>query len=156
MNCSFCNEPLDIAVANYSIDRFNALLCRSHQHWFKKALKEDYNTKFVLCLYLRLKELGVNPYLNLKDGHKTVDIAIRHAKIHIEVDGVQHNIHSNQAMRDLQRTYHDLEKGIYTIRIPNSLVNDYLFECADYLVKIIEARKGFSIVARNRNRKTQL
>lgn len=156
MTCSFCNVPLEFDVEEYSISNYNAPLCRDHQHWFKKSLKEDHNTKFVLWLYLRLKELGAKPFLNLKDGHKTVDIAIQHAKIHIEVDGCQHNLQSNQAMRDLQRTFHDLEKDIYTIRIPNSLVKDNLFECADYLMRIIELRKGYSMVTRKKKRKVQL
>ncbi len=85
-------------------------------------MQEDSNTKSNLILYLILRQLGANPKLQKCDGNKTVDIAIEEAKIHIEVDGVHHNKDSYQALSDLKRTYHDLQKGITTIRIPNSLV----------------------------------
>ncbi len=153
MTCSYCSKPLSQAVAEYSLNSFNVQLCRSHQHWFTKALNEDHNTKFVLQLFVRLRELGANPFLNKWDGYKTVDIAIEKAGIHIEVDGVHHNQNPLQAMSDLKRTYYDMEFGIYTLRIPNSLIRENLYECADYIMRIVEMRMGYSI--RHRSRKRQ-
>lgn len=98
--------------------------------------------------------MGANPLLNKRDGYKTIDIAIEKAGIHIEVDGVQHNLNPLQAMSDLKRTYYDMEVGIYTIRIPNSLIRENLLECADYLMRIVEMRMGYSILHRTRKRQS--
>lgn len=95
-----------------------------------------------LILYLILRQLGANPKLQKYDGNKTVDIAIEEAKIHIEVDGVHHNKNPYQALSDLKRTYYDLQKGITTIRIPNSLVLDNPFDCGRYLMKIIKEQRN--------------
>lgn len=88
-------------------------------------------------LYYELKRRRVPAYLEKDDGYKKIDIAIPKAKINIEVDGQQHNFNPNQALRDLKRTYYSFLKGYFTLRIPNSLIRDYLKETADLIVKIL-------------------
>lgn len=90
------------------------------------------------ALHRALVELGIPAELELFDGYKTVDIAIPEANIHIEVDGSQHHTSSRQALADLKRTYYSLQQGIYTIRIPNSLVRHNLPEAVDFVARIIE------------------
>lgn len=71
-----------------------------------------------------LQGYGWNVELEKWDGHKHIDIAIVEAKVNIEVDGKQHNLDKEQALRDLQRTYFSFKKGYVTLRIPNCLVQD--------------------------------
>jgi very-short-patch-repair endonuclease len=35
------------------------------------------------------------------DGYKTIDIAVTHARVNIEVDGLHHNFEPDQALADL-------------------------------------------------------
>jgi very-short-patch-repair endonuclease len=91
------------------------------------------------ALHRALIDMGIPAQLELFDGYKTIDIAVPEAKIHIEVDGAHHNTSSRQALTDLKRTYFSLQQGIYTIRIPNSLIRQHLPETADYVSRIIQA-----------------
>jgi very-short-patch-repair endonuclease len=54
------------------------------------------------------------------------------------VDGAHHNTAHDQALSDLKRTYHSFQKGYYTLRIPNSLVQNHLTETADYVASFVE------------------
>lgn len=71
------------------------------------------------------------------DGFKKIDIAVTHAKVNIEIDGSQHNWQAKQALADLQRTYYSFKKGYFTLRIPNSLVHNYLDQTADMITEIL-------------------
>lgn len=71
-----------------------------------------------------LKNYGWNTELEKWDGYKHIDIAITEAKVNIEVDGVQHNLSPEQALKDLERTYYSFKKGYITLRIPNVLMRD--------------------------------
>jgi very-short-patch-repair endonuclease len=93
-------------------------------------------------LYDELKRIGVDiksKNLEKWDGHKHIDLAIPKAKLNIEVDGSQHNLSPEQALRDLKRTYYSFKKGYLTLRIPNSLVRDdeKIKETAKYIKKFI-------------------
>lgn len=72
-----------------------------------------------------LEDYDWNVELEKWDGHKHIDIAIVEAKVNIEVDGLQHGYNHKQALADLERTYYSFKKGYVTLRIPNTLVNDY-------------------------------
>jgi very-short-patch-repair endonuclease len=74
------------------------------------------------------------------DGHKHVDIVFERPKLHIEVDGIQHNQSTRQALSDLKRTFYSMQDGFLTIRIPNILVRNELTETVNYLVKLILER----------------
>lgn len=142
MQCSYCNEPISDGVWNFSEDVYKMSLCRKHQFWFQKTLQSNRTTRETLYLFLRLKQNNLNPILEFWDGFKTVDIAIPHANIHIEVDGRQHNTDHLVALADLQRTFFSLKNGITTIRIPNSLVHEGLEDCVDCLTQIINIPKN--------------
>jgi hypothetical protein len=98
-------------------------------------------TDDALDLYFALKECGVPAELEKYDGYKTVDIAIEEAKVHIEVDGMQHNYSSRQALSDLKRTYYSFKKGYFTLRIPNSLIRDELDDTVDYIIDLLKLSK---------------
>lgn len=92
------------------------------------------------ALYFLLKEKQIPAQLEESDGYKTIDIVIEDAKLHIEVDGYHHNLKSNQALTDLKRTYHSIKKGIYTLRIPNSLIREQMEQASEYVMEIIKLR----------------
>jgi very-short-patch-repair endonuclease len=96
-------------------------------------------TKHALSLYFLLKKKGIRAELEKCDGFKTIDIAITEARLNIEVDGSHHNTKHDQALADLKRTYHSFQKGYYTLRIPNSLVQNRLTETAKYVADFAEA-----------------
>ena len=146
MKCYHCTDHLPKAVNDFSITKYKVPLCIKHQRWFDHMLNDapKKNTEQQLLLFLRLKYSGANPTINKYDGHKTVDIAIEDIGLHLEIDGFQHH-GEKQAYSDLQRTVYDLEIDIPTIRIPNSLVDKKLDQCAEQLIKIIRKRRGVTI-----------
>jgi very-short-patch-repair endonuclease len=91
-------------------------------------------------LHAELMKLKIPAVLERFDGYKTVDISIPAAKLDIEVDGTHHNTNHKQALSDLKRTYYSLTNGYYTIRIPNSLIQNNLTETIDYITKICAVR----------------
>ena len=97
--------------------------------------------KLTRALYFLLREKQIPAQLEEFDGYKTIDISIEEAKLHIEVDGDHHNLKSNQALTDLKRTYHSIKEGIYTLRIPNSLVREKMKEASTYVIEIIKLRQ---------------
>ena len=104
----------------------------------KKYLKaRDRSTQETIRLFDALKEQGVPAYIDKWDGHKHIDIAIPKAKINIEVDGIQHNTRSKQALADLKRTYYTFKKGYFTLRIPNSLIKYHFEECFKLIVGMV-------------------
>jgi very-short-patch-repair endonuclease len=108
------------------------------QKWLRHQLK--HTTSEVVDLYFALKQRGFEPDLEKFDGHKHVDIVFERPKLHIEVDGIQHNQSSKQALSDLKRTFHSMIEGYITLRIPNQLVRNELNQTADYLVEYILER----------------
>jgi very-short-patch-repair endonuclease len=148
MYCVECDQPIDKRVYYYSTENFGFALCRNHQEWLR-----NYDLKITLdakLLYLALKDRNVPAELEKYDGHKTVDIVIEEARVHLEIDGMQHNYDPRQARADLRRTYHSFKNGYFTLRIPNSLIRDDLDDTADWIVDLLilgrkkAAKKSFS------------
>jgi len=146
-NCIECNEVIDARVFNFSIGQYRHPLCRRHQEWFKDILDYSSATDEAIDLYFALKERGVPAKLEKSDGFKTIDIAVPHAKVNIEVDGGHHNYNPKQAMSDLRRTLHSFKRGYSTLRIPNSLAKYDLDQAADLITE-------FLIESRNRKKKS--
>lgn len=92
-------------------------------------------------LHDALKRRGIPAELEKWEGHKHIDIAIPSARINIEVDGQHHNFNDEQAFSDLQRTFFSFEKGYYTLRIPNSLIENRLNRAVDLVIGIIEKNR---------------
>ena len=66
-----------------------------------------------------------------------MDIRIPDAKVDIEVDGLQHSITKEQALKDLKRAYYSYKnEGYITLHIPNILVRDD--ETIDEVAKFID------------------
>ena len=134
MYCLECNCTIAANVHYYSTKNFGFPLCRRHQDW----VRDHESTEEAITLYFLLKENGVPAELEKHDGHKSVDIVIEEAKVHIEVDGMHHNYNNHQALADLKRTYHSFKKGYFTLRIPNSLIHWNAEETADYITDLLE------------------
>lgn len=137
--CLECGCYIDWDVYKYSSQTFGVPLCRRHQDWIRDLPYET--TDETIALYFALRNRGVPAKLELDDGYKTIDIAIPDAKINIEVDGRHHNYNPRQAMSDLKRTYYSFLRGYFTLRIPNSLINNSLEETADFVTGILNENK---------------
>ncbi|WP_295671871.1 DUF559 domain-containing protein [uncultured Mucilaginibacter sp.] len=109
-----------------------------HQKWIIQKIEQSSVTEESLILYFLLKDNGVDAELEKYDGHKSVDIVIESAKVHIEVDGGHHNYNSKQALADLKRTFYSFKRGYITLRIPNSLIKKEPEETADYITDFLE------------------
>ena len=92
-------------------------------------------------LCFALQGSGVRALIDFWDGHKHIDIAIPEAKLNIEVDGIQHNQSSKQALADLKRTYYSFKKGYFTLRIPNSLIGENFKECVDLVLDMVKENR---------------
>jgi very-short-patch-repair endonuclease len=111
------------------------------QDWLREIQEFTSATDESIALFFALTQRGVPAKLEKNDGFKTIDIAVPDAKVNIEVDGVQHNLSSYQALSDLKRTLHSYKKGYSTLRIPNSLVKTKLEDTADLITEfLIESR----------------
>ena len=67
---------------------------------------------------------------HVRDGYKTIDLAIPSAKINIEVDGKQHVTDPHQIISDLSRGHYSDILGYETIHIPNIYIHQDLDKIA--------------------------
>ena len=93
-------------------------------------------------LYDALRSLNIEAILEYNDGHKTVDIAILDAKLFIEVDGLQHFTKPEQILRDFKRSHYSDGDDFRTFYVTNQIIEKYLNEVADALVKVVEELRG--------------
>lgn len=140
--CSKCQVFVPVREYNYSIEHYGIVLCRKCQEGYaalkaKHEEKKKKSTPEAQKLHEILIKNGFNAKLELWDGFKHIDIAIPDYKINIEVDGKQHQSRK-QALADLKRTYHSFKKGYVTLRIPNELVREDVFETASYIMKFLK------------------
>ena len=138
-SCIKCSYSVYESVVRYCEKYLHGFtLCKKCQKWYKTD--EQGITPESKKLYLALRVRGVNVELEKDDGHKHIDLAItgKGLKLNIEVDGSQHYICPKQSWSDIQRTYHSLLKGFYTLRLPNVLVRDRLNETADLVVDLLK------------------
>jgi very-short-patch-repair endonuclease len=112
-------------------------LCRECQDWFEDILDYSSATDEAIDLYFALRLRGVPAILEKSDGFKTIDIAVPHAKVNIEVDGGHYNYSAKQAMSDLKRTLFSFKKGYSTLHIPNSLAKYDLEQAADLITEFL-------------------
>jgi very-short-patch-repair endonuclease len=138
--CSVCHVEISEDVYEFSREKMNQSLCVEHQKG--KRWRTD-PTPEALKLSEALKRRGWKCELEKYDGHKTIDIVVPLANVHIEVDGFTHTVNKRTAFGDLQRQYFDLKKGILTIHIPNCLVEDkeVLTKTADLLSLLLKDRE---------------
>jgi very-short-patch-repair endonuclease len=144
--CSACRKTITKGVYDFSMGNFATPLCMTCQKGKQKKIETRDETISALLRAtpeaLRLKtglaDKGWKVIHEDKDRHKHVDLAIREAKIVIEVDGSHHNSNSKQGISDIKRTFHDfVNNDIITLRIPNSVMNDN--ETIDETVKILDS-----------------
>lgn len=148
--CLECGNLLSYEVFDYSVSHYGLPLCRSCQEWIKGM--QFQSTNETISLYFQLKIRGVPARLEKNDGYKTIDIAVPEAKVNIEVDGMQHNFDSKQALADLKRTYFSFVKGYFTLRIPNSLIRCHLEETADYITDFLNVNNSKKLVANKKSK----
>lgn len=135
--CTECYCSISYDVFQYSINNFNYPLCRNHQDWIREMMWNNITTRQTINLYLALKSYGVPAEIEKFDSYKHIDIAIPSHKFNIEIDGKHHHYDSNQALRDLKRTYHSFRRGYFTIRVPNVLVERRLNDAVEYIIKFL-------------------
>lgn len=140
LSCIDCAAPLTTAVFIYSSSTFSLPLCIHCQLSFKE--KSNTSTKETRELYIALRKRKVPAELEKWDGYKTIDIAIVHAKINIEVDGEQQHSYSRMELSDLTRTYYSFRNGYLTLRIPVSLVKYHLEETAEYITDFLRESRN--------------
>jgi very-short-patch-repair endonuclease len=111
-NCK-CRKEISDQEYEYSQKNFHKPLCKKHQPTIEAEK-----------LGKRLENFDWSIEFEKWDGHKHIDLAIVDKKINIEVDGKQHRVDKNQALRDLERMYYSFKAGFLTLRISNILVED--------------------------------
>ena len=163
--CHECRKSITNKQYYWSKDRFGKGLCKEHQPPEQNILASDKTPAIIKSkisgekfnitkstpeakkLGHALLDMGWGVELGVWDGHKTIDIVVFNnanlTKVHIEVDGVHHNLSKVQALSDLKRTYHSLREGYLTLRIPNSLVKDdeTIRETADLISEFLKESK---------------
>ena len=143
MKCYACDGRLSERESDYSETHFDYPICIDCQDEIRST-EDDSTTGLAKWLWIELRRRGVPAELEKYDGFKTIDLAITEARLNIEVDG-KHHQNFSQAMSDLKRTTHSLEKGYITLRIPNALIEESsakkLDEIVDYIVRCCEASR---------------
>jgi very-short-patch-repair endonuclease len=71
---------------------------------------------------------------------KTVDMAVKSAKLYIEVDGLQHFTDSGQIMRDFKRSHFSDGDDFSTFYVTNQIIEHYVDKVADALVEVVKER----------------
>lgn len=137
MFCIECGFKIPYEVYEYSLNHFGFPLCRQDQSWIRDMVSVGNTTHQTVNLYLALKSCDVPAEIEKFDGYKHIDIAIPRHKINIEIDGIHHNNNPQQALQDLKRTYYSYKKGFFTIRVPNSLVDNKLDDAVEYILKFL-------------------
>lgn len=115
-------------------------VCRYNRYMFKLSHYKN-PTKEARLLKRALEERGVQVYVELHDGFKTIDLALPRAKINIEVDGIQHLTDPKQILADLGRGYYSHKNGYNTMHIQNEMVREHLNEIADALAEACKVRE---------------
>ena len=90
-------------------------------------------------LYDALCKRKVHAELEYYDGFKTVDIAIRDARIYVEVDGINHFINPDQIVRDFKRSHFSDGDDFRTFYVTNQILDRYLDEVADALKEVVDS-----------------
>jgi len=120
---------------------------------FREGKIRNMPTRFAIILYKKLKESGEydNKELSIEDLEKkvyyenysgeqnyiSIDLSVRPAQVNIEMDGKHHGMSLKQAKADLKRTYTCFERGWFTLRIPNILMQQTESEMEDTMDDII-------------------
>ena len=129
--CSICKETITEKVYRASMNQFDKALCKAHQ---KKV------TLQALKLSKALDDKGVNHSLEYDDGFKHVDIAIKWAKLYLEIEGSQHLYVPKQMITDYKRDKYSLKDGFYTIRIPNMIIDKDIRSVAECVSDLASLR----------------
>jgi very-short-patch-repair endonuclease len=143
--CSRCDHPINNSIFNYAYQRFGLPLCMDCQDGYRRLTYPP--SPHAKDLYLALKQRQVAALLEEYDGHKRIDIVVKDALVHIEVDWDHHHTNSFQAFRDLLRTYYSVKNGYTTLRIPNKLIEEDVNETAWLIKKFLDEnrKRAYSI-----------
>lgn len=106
----------------------------------QKQNKNSKVTPQATALYDALRKRGIKCKLEAYDGYKHVDISIEWARLNIEIDGKHHLFKYQQMSADMGRDTASQEEGIYTIRIPNSQIEEDVNKLADNIAKVARKR----------------
>jgi very-short-patch-repair endonuclease len=151
--CNICKKNIDEEVYNYSMNHYKKPLCRVHQKEQKKDKKPNiYKKKYCgkyakgfvsttdVLLYNALRKRNIQCDIAKFDGNKTVDIAIKWAKIYIEIDGTEHRTNPNNMLRDIKRDEYSSKKGYHTLRFTKWDIEKNLDKIADTIAEVARER----------------
>lgn len=138
-NCMNCNDDLVAKDLFYSTSQLGYPLCTSCHHELAPKFKKS--SREALRLYFSLRRRGIRAELEKFDGFKTFDIAIKEAKLNIELEGRKAHYNPFEAIADLERDCVSFKKGFNTIRIPNELIAYDLEKTTNYLHHFINVNK---------------
>jgi very-short-patch-repair endonuclease len=139
--CMCCPDQIHYNEFTFSAYAYGIPMCQDCVRQYIAKIPES--TEVERMLYTALVCRGIPAELQYFDGFKTVDIAIQSARLHIEVDGVQHG-KADQALTDLLRTKFSLDQEVVTLRIPNSLVLQKLDDTTSILAQVSMSRQQVS------------
>jgi len=105
------------------------------------AFKRSRPTVEERMLQTALEAHGVRVLSHIKDGYKTIDLAIPSAKINIEIDGKQHLTDPRQIISDLSRSHYSDALGYETVHIPNLYIHNDLNKIASALAEAAKIRE---------------
>jgi very-short-patch-repair endonuclease len=136
--CIECGDQIHYFQFVFSTNQFGISLCsacvRQHRMKTEKATLPEQK------LFNELRKADIPATLQHFDGYKTVDIAIHDLQLHIEVDG-KHHLQTDQALTDLKRSLYSLRDNVYTVRVPNRLVNDRIAETVKSIRNLYDTKK---------------
>lgn len=142
-SCSICRVSISGNVYDFSTNRIGVPLCMYHQKTVSpQAIK----------LSSALNDLAIKHTLEYNDGFKHVDIAIKWAKLYLELDGNQHGFSPKQMCADDERDKHSQQEGFFTKRIPNAWVDENVEKVAVSIA--ILANKRYREILENQNKYT--
>ena len=138
-SCMNCNEEIVETDLFTSTSQLGYPLCINCHHELAPKVKKS--TREALRLYFSLRRKGISAELEKFDGFKTVDIAIKDAKLNIELESRKPHYNPYEAIADLERDCLSFKKGYNTIRIPKELVAYDLEKTTHYLHYFVKVNR---------------
>ncbi len=138
-HCCRCYKIIDEPIYNSSLKNVELPLCSLCQGWYDTLPVKP--TSCAKKLFRHLRDRNIKADLESKDQYKTIDILIKSALVHIEVDGSHHHLIGATAIRDLWRTYYSLKEEYITVHIPNSAIRHDVETTVKIISGIVIERK---------------
>lgn len=137
--CQNCACSIEQKVQLSSVTWFSVALCVSCQAAIGDKIRAT--TRETSKLYFGLKKRGIAVYLELLEGHNTIDIAIADPEVNIEVDRPATSYNPKKALAELKQSFDAFKKEDKILHIPSALVAYNLEETVDYITEFLTQAK---------------